>query len=165
MAKFTLELYGEEVEVEVTRQGNTLHVIRDGVTAELSITHQNGPTFVLEQLQSDGSRKRIRAAGHFNGDQRQMWVNGRIFNSKRIRQRGGGAAPTGSLSASIPAVVAQILVEVGDTVETGDKLILLESMKMVIPIQAPHAGMVTAVHCTSGDSVEAGIPLLEIDAS
>ena len=163
MAKFKIDLYAEEIEVEVTRQGNMLHVMRDGVTAELQLTHQEGTAFVLEQLHADGIRKRIRAAGHLKGDQRQIWVNGRTFNYQRIRQRAGGAAPTGSLSTSIPAVVAQILIHVGDAVAAGDKLLLLESMKMVIPIQAPYAGVVTAVHCAAGDSVEAGVPLLKIE--
>ncbi len=163
MAKFKLELHGEEVEVEVTRQGNTLHVVHDGVTAELQLTHQEGLAFVLEQLQPNGIRRRIRAVGNLKGEQRQIWVNGRTFNYQRIRQRGGGTAPTGSLSASIPAVVSQILVNVDDVVKAGDKLILLESMKMVIPIQAPHDGVITAVYCAAGDSVEAGIPLLEIE--
>ena len=47
--------------------------------------------------------------------------------------------------------------------EYGDKLILLESMKMVIPIQAPHAGRVGRILCAPGDSVPAGVPLLEIE--
>ncbi len=59
--------------------------------------------------------------------------------------------------------MSQILVAVGDLVEPGDKLILLESMKMVIPILAPHGGRVSHIHCAPGDSVPAGVPLLEIE--
>jgi biotin carboxyl carrier protein len=54
------------------------------------------------------------------------------------------------------------LVKIGDAVAVGDKLILLESMKMVIPIQAPCDSTVTAIHCTPGESVQAGVPLLEL---
>ena len=68
-----------------------------------------------------------------------------------------------ALTLTIPAVVADILVSVGDQVADGDKLILLESMKMIIPIQAPYSGTVTALHCAKGDSVQAGIPLIELD--
>ncbi|MCA9935954.1 MAG: acetyl-CoA carboxylase biotin carboxyl carrier protein subunit, partial [Anaerolineales bacterium] len=92
------------------------------------------------------------------------WVNGRTFTYERVRERGsGGPGGDGSLAASIPAVVSQILVNVGDTVAEGDKLILLESMKMVIPIVAPYAGVVTAVHCTPGESVQADVPLLSVE--
>jgi biotin carboxyl carrier protein len=92
-----------------------------------------------------------------------LWIDGRVVTAERVRRRGGGPAADGSLASAIPAVVSQILVEPGDAVEPGDKLILLESMKMVIPIQAPHAGRVTRILCAPGDSVPAGIPLLEIE--
>jgi len=49
-------------------------------------------------------------------------------------------------------------------VAAGDKLILLESMKMVIPIQAPRDGRVARVLCAPGDSVPAGVPLVELES-
>jgi 3-methylcrotonyl-CoA carboxylase alpha subunit len=81
----------------------------------------------------------------------------------RPQTRSTTGPDTGSLSASIPAVVAEVLVSVGETVAAGDKLILLESMKMVIPIQAPYDGAVTKINCTAGESVQAGVPLIEIE--
>ena len=42
----------------------------------------------------------------------------------------------------------------------GDRLILLESMKMIIPIVAPADGVVQAIHCVAGDSVAPGVPLI-----
>ena len=51
----------------------------------------------------------------------------------------------------------------GDAVAAGDKLILLESMKMVIPIVAPRAGRVARVLCAVGESVPAGLPLVEME--
>ena len=60
-------------------------------------------------------------------------------------------------------MVTEVLVNVGDTVSADDKLILLESMKMVIPIQAPHAGIVRQLNCAVGDAVQPGTPLIELD--
>ena len=88
------------------------------------------------------------------------WAAGR---AERVRRRGGGAATQGSLAAAIPAVVSQILVAPGDAVAAGDKLILLESMKMVIPIVSPRDGIVARVLCAPGESVPAGVPLVELD--
>ncbi len=163
MAKFKINLHGEEIEIEAIQQGQSLHIGRDGATAECEIIQQDGAAFVIEQRLLDGTRRRIRAAGFLKGDQRQLWVNGRTFTYERVRQRGSGAAVGGSLASSIPAIVAQVLVTVGAKVTAGEKLILLESMKMVIPIQAPQDGVVKAIHCAPGDSIEAGVPLLEID--
>ena len=162
MTQFKIELLGEESEIEITRQGAALRVTRDGNTADLQLLHQDGLSFVVEWILPSGQRRRIRGAGFLSGDQRQMWVNGRTFNYHRVRQRASGTTLDGSLSSTIPAVVSEILVEIGDVVAAGDKLILLESMKMVIPIQAPCDSTVSAIHCATGESVQAGIPLLEL---
>ena len=165
MTKFKVNLDGQECEIEALRQGDHLRVTRAGQTADLQILHVDNFTFVIGYEQPDGTRRCIRAAAHVAGDKRQLWVNGRSFTYQRVRQRaaGGSSGGDGSLAASIPAVVSEILVGPGDTVNAGDKLILLESMKMIIPIQAPYAGLVTAVNCTTGDSVQAGVPLIELE--
>ena len=167
MTKFTINLHGEDTEIEVTRQGNHLRVTYDGQTAEVELIHADGPDLFLEQILPDGSRHRIRAAGHTgSGDERQIWVNGRYHTYQRVRQRGQSSGlDEGALAASIPAVVAEILVNPGDTVAGGDRLILLESMKMVIPIQAPYDGTVTSINCTAGESVQAGVALIELQKS
>ncbi len=163
MPKLTLKLGSETADVEVSRQGNAFHVTRDGRTAELQLLDHSTNGLLLEWLKPDGTRQRIRVLGHASGDRRQLWVNGRFYTTERVRQRGAGGAVGGGLSSSIPAVVSQLLVDVGDVVRAGDKLILLESMKMVIPIQAPHDGVVTAVRCAPGDSVQANVPLLDLE--
>ena len=165
MAKFKIEIDGEEVELEVTRQGNNFRVIRDGQTVDLNLLHTNGRHFLLEQIADDGKRQRIRAAGHADGDTRYMWVNGRSFSYQKIQNRKQATVDDDSthLSASIPAVVADILVSVGDSVADGDKLILLESMKMIIPIQAQFAGIVRTINCAIGEAVQPGVPLLEME--
>ncbi len=164
MTKFTLNLDGEDIDFEVTRQGSHLHITRNGQTAELELIHANGPELLLEYILPNGTRKRTRAARHVgSGDERQIWVNGRYHTYQRIRQRGHHSGlGEGSLASTIPAVVTEVLVNPGDTVSEGDRLILLESMKMVIPIQAPYNGTVTQINCTAGESVQAGTALIEL---
>ena len=163
--KFKVNLKQQEVEIEVIRQGERLQVtLPDGTTADLRLVYQNGAYLVLEHEDTNGRRQLIRTAGHVDGDKRQVWVDGRTHTYTRVRHRATAeAAKSGSLSATIPAVVSQILVNVGDHVRVGDKLILLESMKMVIPIQAPYHGVVTAINCEPGQSIQAGVPLLELE--
>lgn len=164
MTTFKLAIADETADIEVRQQGDALHVMRDGQTAVFRIIDQTDGIWTVVQELADGRQQRLRLAGQATGDKRQIWVNGRTFHAQRVRERSADAAgPAGSLSATIPAVVAEILVGVGDTVQAGDKLILLESMKMVIPIQAPSDGVVTAVHCQPGESVQAGVPLIEVE--
>lgn len=164
MATFKLAIHGQEQTFEASRQGNELHISGEaGQTAVYRIVQQAGTAVWLEQLHPDGRRQQWQLRGHKEGDKRQIWTNGRFLQANRVRQQGKSSQTDASLSAAIPAVVSDILVQVGNVVSEGDKLILLESMKMVIPIQAPYAGTVTAVHCQKGESVQAGIPLIEIE--
>jgi biotin carboxyl carrier protein len=160
-----LTINNQTEEFEIRRQGETLQIIRSNNTAEFRLIHQNEQWLVLERPLPDGTVRRFAIAAHAEGDERQVWVNGRFFTYQRQRTRPGAsaAAASGSLSATIPAVVSEVLVGAGDEVAAGDKLILLESMKMVIPITAPYDGTITAVNCAAGESVQAGVPLLELE--
>ncbi|MFZ0545293.1 MAG: biotin/lipoyl-containing protein [Candidatus Promineifilaceae bacterium] len=169
--KFKGQLDDTEKEIEVVRQGDRLQISYDGRTTEARIVYTDGPHFVLEveepSLTGDKvRRKQIRAVGIQDGDKRQLWANGRLVNYERLRE--GSAAhetgPEATLSASIPAVVSEVLVAVGDIVKAGEKLILLESMKMVLPIQAPYDGQVTAIHCQAGEAVQPGLQLIELES-
>lgn len=165
MTTFKVNVSGREATVEVARQGNDLRVVYNGKTAYLRLIYTDGSSFVLEQEEPDGRRRLIRAAGDGDGDRRQLWVNGHTFTYRRVRRQAHAASghDTGSLSATIPAVVSEVLVNVGDTVIAGDKLILLESMKMVIPIQAPYDGTVTSINCAAGDAVQPNVPLVALE--
>ncbi len=66
------------------------------------------------------------------------------------------------IAAQVPANVWQIVVEKGATVAKGDRLIILESMKMEIAVTAPIEGVVFDVFCTEGQMVSVGQTLCVI---
>lgn len=164
MADFQLRIGDEQRDFRSARQGDRLTLEHDGRAVEVTVLHRDGDSLLLEIAHPDGTPSRVRLVGARRGDQRLLWIDGRTLSATRARRHAAAPSPAdGSLAAAIPAVVSQILVAVGDLVEPGDKLILLESMKMVIPILAPHGGRVSHIHCAPGDSVPAGVPLLEIE--
>jgi biotin carboxyl carrier protein len=63
------------------------------------------------------------------------------------------------------ANVLQVYVEPGDSVSVGDTVVLLESMKMEIPVLSEHAGTVSAVNVGAGDVVQEGDALVTLDPS
>ena len=67
------------------------------------------------------------------------------------------------VEAHITGTVWKIEVEVGDTVDEGDTVVILESMKMEMPVETSSAGRVSAVLVKEGDSVEEGAPLVELN--
>lgn len=68
----------------------------------------------------------------------------------------------GTLLAPMPGKVVRVLCHVGNTVEIGQPLVVLEAMKMENELCAPRPGRVTAVHVTEGQAVESRAKLLEV---
>ena len=60
------------------------------------------------------------------------------------------------IESEMSAVVFKVLVSPGDEVNEGDIVVILESMKMEIPVEAEEAGTVAEVHVRDGDSVDSG---------
>ena len=70
-------------------------------------------------------------------------------------------APAGAkeITAPMPGTILKVNVKNGDTVKSGDVLMILEAMKMENEIMAPSDGVISSVNVTSGASVEGGTVL------
>lgn len=81
--------------------------------------------------------------------------------------RGTMTAVTGEahIKSPMPGLIVSIPVHVGDMVHKGDKLIILESMKMENELRAPREGVVSRVNVIKGDSVEKDQVLMVIGES
>jgi acetyl-CoA carboxylase biotin carboxyl carrier protein len=67
------------------------------------------------------------------------------------------------VKAHITGVVFQITSKVGDSLAAGDPVIVLESMKMEIPVEAPRAGKVTEIKVAEGQTVQEGDTVAVLD--
>jgi acetyl-CoA carboxylase biotin carboxyl carrier protein len=65
--------------------------------------------------------------------------------------------------ASMAGTVLQILVNPGDAVSEGQDVVVLESMKMEVPVASDHSGTVTSVRVEIGSFVNEGDVLLELE--
>ncbi|MBL8528709.1 MAG: biotin/lipoyl-binding protein [Burkholderiales bacterium] len=72
------------------------------------------------------------------------------------------AAGAGDVVSTLGGVVESIPVSVGQAVNQGDKVVIIEAMKMKTPMIAHMAGKITAIHVKAGDAVEAGQALVSI---
>src|SRR5438552_6910231 len=100
-------------------------------------------------------------------DQWAFW-NGHVFRgpgpiaaTAPSGARSGAAPVVQFLTAPMPATVIKVLVTPGAKVRTGETVLLLEAMKMELPLRAPADATVTAVHCRQGDLVQPDVPLVE----
>ncbi len=107
-------------------------------------------------------------------------VNGTVYDVT-VEEGGAGSAPVraaapkaapaapagdaGSIevSASVPGKVFKIEASAGQAVKTGDPIIILEAMKMEIPVVAPEDGTVASINVSVGDAVESGDVLATLD--
>ena len=69
------------------------------------------------------------------------------------------------VESEVTGTLWKLQAQVGTQVAAGDVIMILESMKMEIPVEAPSAGTVTAVHVAPEDKVDEGAVLVELDAS
>jgi biotin carboxyl carrier protein len=99
------------------------------------------------------------------GQQTWVFLDGRVYlvgTSIASRARGATINDADALAAPMPATVVRIEVTAGQTIAKDTLLIMLEAMKMELPIRAPREGRVTAIRCRVGEIVQPGVPLLEI---
>ena len=66
------------------------------------------------------------------------------------------------LAAPMPATVLKVLAAAGTEVKKGDTLVVLEAMKMELPIRATADGTIVAVHCREGEMVQADTVLVDL---
>lgn len=105
-----------------------------------------------------------------NGDGFRISIDGELFlvtvqdeRTRKIEKAlSKAAAPSGELTvkAPMPGMVRGVTSQVGQEVQAGQGLIILEAMKMENELRAPRAGTITEVRVKPGDAVEQGQPLV-----
>jgi acetyl-CoA carboxylase biotin carboxyl carrier protein len=68
-----------------------------------------------------------------------------------------------AVEAHITGTVWKIEVEIGDSVDEGDAVVILESMKMEMPVEAEDPGVVKEILCSEGQSVSEGDTLVVLE--
>jgi acetyl-CoA carboxylase biotin carboxyl carrier protein len=69
----------------------------------------------------------------------------------------------GKVEATIVGIVSKILVSIGEEIQSGQEVIVLESMKMLIPVESTQSGKVKAIHVQESDFVNEGAVLIELE--
>jgi biotin carboxyl carrier protein len=116
----------------------------------------------------DGGRSETVYVAGPASDRWAFW-NGHLFRTGEIGEtRDGPRTATRTqtaqrLSAPMPATVSRILVTAGSQVNKGDTVLVLEAMKMELPVRSMGPGTVKAVRCREGDLVTADQTLVELE--
>ena len=143
--EFKVTLHGETFHINLTGSGHAgeekrpFYVSIDGIAEEV----------IVETLSE------VEVSGGSSGGKKKATAGA----AKSGRPRPSHA---GHVTTSMPGTVVAVKVKVGDKVNAGDGVLVIEAMKMENEIQAAASGVVVAVHVAKGDSVTPDESLLEI---
>ena len=139
MKSYKFRINGNEYNVDINSvEGNIADVTVNGASYQVEM--ENAPAPVQKPAQSTGSATTTTPAPK-------------------------AAAPAGAgkpVTSPLPGVIIEVSVKEGQTVKAGQKVAVLEAMKMENEIQAPADGTVTAILVNKGDSVLEGAEIVKI---
>ncbi len=148
---------GQEIEIQVeTRSAEAHDFTVEGARVEARCRHG--------QWEMNG--RRAPGAALAGGVVTVFARGGLVFELPDPLQAGGGdGAAAGIIAAPMPGLVRDVLCAVGAAVAAGDRLAVLEAMKMEHALRAPRDGVVAELLCAPGDQVEAGAALIRLEAA
>ena len=151
---------GENAVVRISDPGSD----EPPTTLELSLVDLRDQRFLLRQGETvetvdvlDTGRGLEVLAGDDSGvltvtDERDTWLG-----------TGGAAGGAGVVTVAMPGKVVAVDVVVGDEVVRGQRLLIIEAMKMENDVKSPKDGVVTAIRVAPGTAVESGEALIELE--
>ena len=157
MAKYQYTVKGVDYEVEIQDiEGNIANVTVNGIPFEVEMKQPvkagKQKVKLSEERRAEGSEERR--------------VKSEESNSSSASTASTSSAPTAAAGkpvvAPLPGTINEIKVKVGDKVNAGDTVVILEAMKMQNNIEAETSGTITSINMNKGDAVMEGDTLVTI---
>ena len=157
MAKYQYTGKGVDYEVEIQDiEGNIANVTVNGIPFEVEMKQPvkagKQKVKLSEERRAEGSEERR--------------VKSEESNSSSASAASTSSAPTAAAGkpvvAPLPGTINEIKVKVGDKVNAGDTVVILEAMKMQNNIEAETSGTITSINVNKGDAVMEGDTLVTI---
>ncbi|MEL7337288.1 MAG: biotin/lipoyl-containing protein, partial [Planctomycetota bacterium] len=132
---------------------------------EIAVDIETGKRLIIKYLATgqaypDGTRT---VFFELNGQPREVSVVDRSLDVDTAANVKADATQPGQVGATMPGMVVNVAVAVGDKVKSGQKLMVLEAMKMETTINSPVDGIVQSIVTSPGSQVETGDLLVSID--
>ena len=157
MTKYQYTVKGVDYEVEIQDiEGNIANVTVNGIPFEVEMKQPvkagKQKVKLSEERRAEGSEERR--------------VKSEESNSSSASAASTSSAPTAGAGkpvvAPLPGTINEIKVKVGDKVNAGDAVVILEAMKMQNNIEAETSGTITSINVNKGDAVMEGDTLVTI---
>lgn len=165
--RYFVTVGGRTLQVDLGAEGVTV----DGVAVSADLAHVEGTD--LRSLLLDGRSHRILATRREDG-RWELHLRGRRHVVEAVDERtrslremtgaAGGPAGPRPIRAPMPGLVVKVEVEVGDRVEAGQGVAIVEAMKMENELKAEAPGVVANIHVSPGQAVEKDQILIDLRA-
>ena len=157
MAKYQYTVKGVDYEVEIQDiEGNIANVTVNGIPFEVEMKQ---PVKAGKQKVKLSEERRAEGSEERRGKSEES-------NSSSASAASTSSAPTAGAGkpvvAPLPGTINEIKVKVGDKVNAGDTVVILEAMKMQNNIEAETSGTITSINVNKGDAVMEGDTLVTI---
>ena len=154
MKTYKLKINGHDYEVVVNSvENNVANVTVNG--AEYTVNVDRGTLNV--DCEAGCSRREVKQRGTLNDNTKSTETvdnKTKVAASEKAEKTGNaGGEATFNVVSPLPGVILDICVKEGDEVKEGQKVVVLEAMKMENAILAEKAGVVKKVHVSQGESV------------
>ena len=144
--KFQYKVQGIDYDVEIEEmEGNLAKIKVNGIPFEVELKQPINPTHAITKPKVEAPNAAPAAPAA-------------ATPAQPTAPAGAGTA----VKAPLPGTITSVCVKVGDKVNVGDTVVVLEAMKMQNNIEAENAGTVTSIVVNPGDSVMEGATLLTI---
>jgi biotin carboxyl carrier protein len=154
--------------VEIVMDGEGLWVA--GERLEARLTEIDGTPVKIITI-GDRVHRVVAQRGQSRG-QYALWIDGHRYDvealderTRAIRDLSGASAQTSGpapLVAPMPGLIVRVNAQVGDNVQSGQAVVVMEAMKMENDLRTQSSGIVSAVRVKPGDAVEKGAVLVEL---
>ncbi|MEY4938799.1 MAG: hypothetical protein RIQ93_534 [Verrucomicrobiota bacterium] len=131
---------------------------------EISVNIEEGKVLIIRLIsvgQPDKEGRRT-ISYELNGIGRETIIVDKTITPKTKARPKADLADVSQVAAPIPGLIAQLQVSVGSKITKGDKLLMMEAMKMQNTVYAPCDGVVSELHIALGDTVESKDLLIKI---
>jgi len=149
MSKYQYKVQGVDYDVEIEEvEGNVAKVVVNGIRFDVELKQPINPTSSLKKVHIEAPKTVSRPA---------------VVPAVAPASTKPMAAGTGSpVKAPLPGTILDVKVNVGDKVNTGDVVLVLEAMKMQNNIESEFSGTVTSINVKQGEAVMEGAVLMTI---
>lgn len=155
MKNYSFKINGKEYNVAIGEaNGKVLSVNVNGANYEVELS---SPVAAGSQSESAQDYQPASAGRPYPGLSEKV-----VEGEKAAGGSGESNSPVIKVTSPLPGVIVEVSVKEGQAVKAGQKVAVLEAMKMENDIPAAKDGVITAIHVNKGDSVLEGAPIVSI---